>query len=113
MVTADLANGRFLVIRVAGNVETYEERPRFDRLYALLGCDSVDTVLLTKDPSTGMADLVMLVDDVGKTEGKPVNPVATNLAKAAWGRRYAGGIYPHTIHGDVAIVKDSDFGDPY
>lgn len=103
------------VIRTNGARETYDipkSRP-LDRIYQLIGCDTIDTVNLR-------AGRVMLVDDHGydtKTVDhgnghiqvvpiaarKPVNPVATKMYHA---------VCPGTTHqivGDVAVVRDKDF----
>ncbi len=66
-------------------------------IYALIGCDTVDTVNLRDGR-------VMLVDDVGRVDGKPINQEATKL--------YHGVCRPGTtglIAGDVAICLDEDF----
>lgn len=87
------------VIRTNGTRERHvvERRTALKQIYVLIGCDTIDTVNLRDGR-------VMLVDDVGMIDGKPVNPEATKL--------YHGVCRPGTtnpICGDVAIVRDADF----
>lgn len=58
-----------------------------------------DTVILDRKQM-----VVMLVDDTGMCDGKPVNHKATELYHSIC---KPGTI--HCIHGDVAIVNDRDF----
>lgn len=85
------------VIRTTGEHEWHDvpdKRP-FPTLYKLTGSECFDTV----DLRDGR---VMLVDDTGMVDGRPVNPEATKLyhgvRKTTW-----------AIHGDVAVVRDEDF----
>ena len=94
--------GEYRIIRVDGTEELVEEKPTFDRVYKAIGCDCVDTVIL--DKRTSLPTQIMMVDDTGMIDGKPVNPKATSL--------YHSICKPGTIwaiHGDVAIVHDGDF----
>lgn len=105
------------VIRTDGTVERHElgrGRGLLQSIYALIGCDCIDTVNLRDGR-------VMLVDDngydtkfvdhgggrfevVATRARKPVNPAATRLYRAI--------CRPGTTHqivGDVAIVLDEEF----
>ena len=65
----------------------------------LIGADLCDVVnLRTRDQK------MMVVDDTGMLDGRPVNPIATTLYHAIC---IPGTVY--AIHGDVAIVFDTDF----
>lgn len=88
------------IIRVSGITEQMEigsPRQAFDIIGKHIKADCFDTVNL-KDGR------VMIVDDTGMLDGKPVNPEATKL--------YHSVCIPgttHCIHGDVAIALDKDF----
>ncbi len=70
---------------------------RIRHLLDMIGAETGDTVSL-KDGK------VMIVDDTGLIDGKPINPAATKLyAEKCQGRNTTG------IHGDVVIVEDRDF----
>lgn len=95
--------GEFIVIRVDGNVTHCGFKPTNKVIKAAIGCDLIDVVILTHD--NGMPGIVMICDDTGMIDGKPVNPKATAL--------YHSVCRPgttHQIHGDVALVFDEDFG---
>jgi len=85
------------VIRVSGENETHTipQRDPFKRIYELLNCNGCDTVNL-KDGR------VMIVDDTGMIDGKPINPKATAIYHTVRNT-------PYSIHGDVAIAVDEDF----
>jgi len=88
-----------MVIRVDGTKTLYEEKPTLQKMYAAIGCNSIDTVILDREN-----EIVMVVDDTGMVDGKPVNLEATVF--------YHNVCVPgtlHQIHGDVAIVNDKDF----
>jgi hypothetical protein len=94
--------GVYVILRVDGAVERYEEKPTIRKVSRAIGADTLDTVILKRhgDHPT----VVMMVDDTGMLDHKPVNPKATDL--------YLGICKPGTIwsiHGDVAIVHDGDF----
>lgn len=115
---------RVTILRVSGEQETHE-LPRGDLagIKKLIGCDTIDTVVLSRDAEG--ARTLMLVDDDGyeielkersvpgytfamervpTRPKKPVNVEAT--------RRYHAICHPGTTHqivGDVAIVDDRDF----
>ena len=99
MTIPEVKRGTFLVIRVNGDEEDHEEKPSIRKIYSVIGCDTFDTVTLDKKRK-----IIMLVDDTGMVDGKPINPKATELYHS----RCKPGT-PFSIHGDVAIVNDSDF----
>ena len=89
----------YTVIRVDGREELYAEDFTIDRIHTLLACRWLHVVNIGKanDPPD---DRLLLVDDTGLLEGKPINPVATRLY-----RRVAPGS-AHHIHGDVVLTYD-------
>lgn len=71
----------------------------------MIGADSLDTVALRH---MGSPLHVMMVDDAGMIDGRPVNVKATAL--------YHANCVPGTTHpicGDVVVVPDGDFGRMY
>lgn len=90
--------GEYRIIRVDGTEEFHEEKPTIRALSRIIGCDTVDTVNLRRDSN------IMVVDDTGMIDGKPVNPKATEIYHSVC---RPGTI--HAIHGDVVIVNDRDF----
>lgn len=85
------------ILRVGGGREVHD-LPRHRLLQSiqrLIGCACCDAIHLRDGR-------VMLVDDVGMVDNKPINPGATAVYH---------GIYssPYSIHGDVAIVLDKEF----
>jgi hypothetical protein len=92
--------GEYMVIRVDGTETLYEDKPTLRGTCAAIGCDCIDTVILDRENM-----VVMIVDDTGMVDGKPVNPKATALYHAIC---KPGTVW--AIHGDVAIVNDKDFG---
>ena len=95
----ELKRGEWKIIRVDGTEATVQSKPTLQAVYEAIGCENIDTVTLDHKNQ-----VVMMVDDVGMIDGKPVNKKATALMKEAFGRGY-----PNAIHGDVAIVNDEDF----
>ena len=91
--------GQFRVIRVSGSEELITDKPSIEKLHVAMGCDCCDTVILDRNQM-----IVMLVDDNGRSDGKPINRKATALYHSVC---RPGTI--DTIHGDVAIVNDEDF----
>jgi hypothetical protein len=91
--------GSYWIIRVDGSETLYEEPPTFRQILPAIGCTVIDTVVLDRK-----RELIMIVDDTGMIDGKPVNPKATELYHAVC---KPGTV--HAIHGDVAIVNDEDF----
>lgn len=72
--------------------------PTLSKIHQLLGCKCFDSVTLDSNGT------VMIVDDTGIIDNKPVNAKATKL--------YLGICRPGAtgeIRGDVAIVNDNDF----
>ncbi len=96
--------GEYLIIRTDGTEELIREKPTIETLHRAIGCGCIDAVNLDRKrpPET-----VMIVDDTGMIDHKPVNAKATALAQAAW--KAAGRSSSYSIHGDVAIVHDEDF----
>lgn len=95
----DQQKGAYRVIRVDGTDTVIHSKPTLRAVHEAIGTACVDTVILDR-----VCQVVMIVDDTGMVDGKPVNEKATALAREAFGSRY-----PHSIHGDVAIVNDEDF----
>lgn len=91
--------GTYLIIRVDGSEETIEKHPFLKTICKQIGCDCIDTVLIDRKSET-----VMIVDDTGMVDGKPVNAKATELYHAICKPGT-----PFSIHGDVAICNDRDF----
>lgn len=89
------------LIRTDGT-ETALQGPHAIRdIQTMIGADTLDTVMLR---SLGDPLHVMLVDDTGMIDGKPVNVRATTLYHA---QCRPGN--PYQIHGDVVIVPDGDY----
>jgi hypothetical protein len=61
-------------------------------------------VCLSFNQRNRLPETVMLVDDTGMIDGKPINPKATALYHAIC---RPGTMF--SIHGDVAIASDRDF----
>ena len=99
-----MEKGHYKIIRVDGTEEMIDHRAQLDTIHGQIGCDCIDTVILTKDPSTGQPLDVMIVDDTGMVTGKPLNPKATDLYRGVCRAGTFGEIF-----GDVAIVNDEDF----
>lgn len=85
------------LITVAGAESDHEisRRDSFRRIYELLGCQGCDCVNLRDGR-------VMIVDDTGLIDGKPINLKATALYHSIYDT-------PNPIAGDVAIALDEDF----
>jgi hypothetical protein len=89
------------LIKVDGTVTDLLEPVSVQQIAKLIGADTLDTVNLRH---LGEPLQVMMVDDTGMIDGKPVNPKATEL--------YHQNCYPgvtHPICGDVVICPDKDF----
>lgn len=91
--------GCFLVLRINGRISLEEGKATINKIHRAIGCDCCDTVLLDRNK-----EIIMMVDDTGLVDDKPVNDAATRLVRSVFGPTY-----PHSIHGDVAIVNDKDF----
>lgn len=72
-------------------------------IQTMIGASTLDTVVLH---SMGYPVHVMMVDDTGMIDGRPVNAKATTLYHA----QCRPGV-THQIHGDVVIVPDSDYAE--
>ena len=92
--------GQWLVIRTDGTEEPMEGKPTIGKINRVLGVTCLDSVPLRH----GQDAIVMMCDDTGMVDGKPVNSKATELYHS---RCKPGTLY--SIHGDVAIVNDEDF----
>lgn len=104
-ITKDLQTvpcGQWKVARVNGIVEVFLGRPAIREVCQAIGADTLDGVNLRQaGRPTG---IVMMVDDTGFVDRKPVNKVATEIYHAL--------CVPGTTHqicGDVAFVNDADF----
>jgi len=93
--------GTFKVVRVDGTEEVMGP-VNLSAIHKAIGCTCCDTVILKR--SAFEAEIVMMVDDTGMIDGKPINPKATALYHGVRGPGT-----PYSIHGDVAIVNDEDF----
>jgi hypothetical protein len=106
-ITKDLRHvpaGQWKVVRVDGTIEVILGKPTIREVLAAIKATGLDTVALRANGVPTGA--VMLVDDTGLTDGKPANPVASQLY---WEQCIPGTTHP--ICGDVAICDDSDFAD--
>jgi hypothetical protein len=95
-----IRRGEYRIIRTNGTETLIEEKPTLDAVRRAIGADGIDTVCLDKRTRTQ----IMVVDDTGMVDGKPVNSKATEL--------YHSICKPGTvwaIHGDVALCNDLDF----
>lgn len=98
----NLKPGEIKLIRVDGTEETEfvaGGRHILDSAHRMIGCSCVDTVIVDRK-----RHIVMLCDDTGMVDGKPVNPRATELYHAV---TKPGN--PYSIHGDVVLAFDRDF----
>jgi len=87
------------IFRVSGLREEYEipKHGLLRKVHELIGAEVGDSVNLRNGK-------VMIVDDTGLIDGKPINPEGTDLYYER-----CGGVTPNNIHGDVAICTDNDF----
>lgn len=86
------------VIHVDGTVTELTGPISIREAQRLINADALDTVLLRDHIH------VMLIDDTGMIDGRPVNAEATCLYQER--APYS----PHSIHGDVVVLPDNDFG---
>jgi hypothetical protein len=94
-----IQQGTFKIIRIDGTEELVNEKPTIARIQKEIGAGTVDTVMLNQENQQ-----IMVVDDTGMINEKPVNPKATAL--------YLSTCRPGTdwgICGDVVLVNDQDF----
>lgn len=96
---SDLRLGEYLLIRVNGDETLIEQKPSIAGIQTAIHADCLDSVILDRSRM-----IVMMVDDTGMIDHKPVNPKATALYHSICKPGTA-----HCIHGDVAIVNDGDF----
>jgi hypothetical protein len=89
--------GEYRIIRVDGSEEILKRKVPLRELEKLIGAKMLDSVNLRDGH-------VMMVDDAGVYDGKPINPTATILYHRIC---RIGTIAP--ICGDVAIVWDEDY----
>lgn len=92
-----IKKGTYKIIHIDGTESVVEGKPSIDKAKHIIGCETIDAVNLGND-------IVMLVDDTGMVDGRPINLKATDLMLKRFGAQY-----PHKIHGDVLIVNDLDF----
>jgi hypothetical protein len=91
--------GEFKIIRVDGNVTVHKAKATIRGIQQFIGASCLDSVILDR-----VNEQIMMVDDTGMCDGKPVNSKATALYHSIC---KPGTV--HCIHGDVAIVNDGDF----
>ena len=94
-----IPRGSYKIIRVDGTEEMVPRNPTIKDIYKAIGCECIDTVCLDREAQT-----VMMVDDTGLIDGKPINRKATVLYRSVCRLGTFG-----EIAGDVAIVNDGDF----
>lgn len=99
----EIKRGQWLVIRTDGTEEPMEGKPTIGKIHHALSVTCLDSVTLRRHDG-GQDAIVMMIDDTGMLDDKPVNSKATSLYHA---RCKPGTVY--AIHGDVAIVNDEDF----
>ena len=99
----DVHPGEYRILNVDGTESLIDERPTIRRLLLQIGAETIDCVTLRMTRPA----IVMIVDDTGMLDHKPVNQKASELMRATRG----GPDYPYDIHGNVAIVNDDDFAD--
>jgi len=92
--------GESRLIRVDGQEAVLSERPTIAMIRRRLRAQSLDTITIDRENRQ-----IMAVDDTGMIDGKPVNEKATLLYRQICVPGSMG-----TIHGDVMIINDSDFG---
>jgi hypothetical protein len=94
-----IRRGEYLLISTSGEQTLVERKPTIDRIQNAIGATCLDTVNIDRRNSQ-----IMMVDDTGMLDGKPVNELATQLYRAICRPGTFG-----FIHGNVAIVNDEDF----
>ncbi|MDB5730726.1 MAG: hypothetical protein JWQ03_621 [Variovorax sp.] len=90
------------IIRADGTVEVLDKPMTLVKFCKAIGADCLATVNLRH---LGEPLMVMVLDDLGHPKALPVNQLATQLYHANCTRGTT-----NTIRGDVAIVRDGDFG---
>ena len=71
----EIRQGEYRIIRTDGTEILIEEKPNMDSILKAIGDECADTVCLDKQTRTQ----IMVVDDTGMVDGKPVNSKATEL----------------------------------
>lgn len=94
----------YVAIMTTGQTAIMKGRPTIDLACKAIGCETIDVLVLNRGDD-GQPKIVMLVDDEGLLNDSPVNPEATKLAWSALGPGFQ-----HSIHGNVVIANDHDFG---
>jgi len=94
--------GEYIILAADGTETLVHEKPRLEKIYKEIGCDCIDTVVLTK--KRDRAEVIMQVDDTGMIDGKPVNAFATEIYHSIC---KLGTLWQ--IHGDVVLCNDRDF----
>ena len=90
------------LIRTDGTEVPLDTPQSISSIQRLIGAECLDVVQLRH---LGSPAWVMLVDDTGMIDGRPVNAKATEMYHA----NCRPGT-PYQIHGDVVIALDGDFG---
>lgn len=90
-------SGTYRIIRTDETSQTIQNKPTIRELRKAIGADCMDSVNLRNG-------CVMMVDDTGMIDHKPVNPEATQIYHLMC---KPGAV--HSIHGDAVIVFDEDF----
>lgn len=96
-----IKRGQYTIIRANGTEQVVEEAPTLSSVHEALKCDCIDALRLS---TYSINQAVMLVDDSGMLKRLPVNVKATALYRAVVDT-------PYSIHGDVIVCSDMDFGD--
>jgi hypothetical protein len=94
-----IKQGIYKIIRVNGTEELVLGKPSSKKIMEVIDAEGLDTVILDFKNCQ-----VMMVDDTGLIDGKPENPIATQLYRSVCKPGSKG-----TIHGDVVLVNDKDF----
>lgn len=102
MTDIDIKPGEYLVITADGQETRMEGKISCATVERLIRAEALDTVCLRK--KNGVAEIIMMVDDTGMIDHKPVNSKATALYRSIC---RPGTVF--AIHGDVVIVNDKDF----
>ena len=88
------------IIHADGTETALKHKRSMSEIASLIGADACDSVSLDH---LGRPPQVMIVDDAGLIDGKPINAKATALYHGS----RPGSMYP--VCGDAAVVFDRDF----
>ena len=95
----------YTILRCNGRHEAIDQVPTFEAMEQAISCTAFDAVPIGK-ANRPPDDEILLVDDTGLLDGKPINPEATLLYwRVAPSQR-------HCIHGDAILTRDRYFGGP-